>query len=132
MAVINLEPLCAKYGMDAINDPTDLDDKENVVTKALGVLVENGIYAMTVFLISNTKSKKNCEHILQTLAKSLADQDIKLLAKADWSKDEFFELLEAMRGITNDLPKLLLARRVLEATLTFARYQAKAYKRIKE
>jgi len=34
------------------NDNTKISDQENTITKALGVLAENGLYAMAVFLVS--------------------------------------------------------------------------------
>ena len=43
--MINLEPICARCGHQMIIDNGKFQEQENVVTKALGVLMENGIYA---------------------------------------------------------------------------------------
>ena len=44
MGVVNLESICARYGMMLADSGQDkMTDKENIVTKALGVLVQNGI-----------------------------------------------------------------------------------------
>lgn len=159
MALVNLEPLCARYGMHLVDQEKlsgyasklpdrehtiaelkaiKLTDKENIITKALGVLVENGIYAMTVFLMTCNKPLYG-GFLLCELAALLADKDAALLADKDaallpdkkWeNKDGLLELLKAMRSLTEDLPRLLLARRMLEGALTFARYHCKALKRL--
>lgn len=138
MALVNLEPLCARHGMNLVGDDdpkangTKRTDRENVITKALGVLVENGIYAMTIFLMTCNKPKYG-EFVLQRLAALLADKDAALLPDKKWeSKAGLLELLEAMRRLTEDLPRLLLARKVLEGALTFARYHCKALNRLEE
>ena len=41
-------------------------------------------------------------------------------------------LLDAMRGVTEQLETLFMARRVLEGALTFARYHCKALKSIQK
>ena len=147
MNIVNLEPLCASYGMKIVDEypaatPIKTTDRENVITKALGVLVEKGIFAMTVFLMTD-KQKDYGKHVLVTLATMLADDRLKLLPKnwmqnnelpPDWQRrtkgDDLLPLLEGMRKITEELPRLLLARKVLEETLTFARYHCKAVRKI--
>lgn len=136
MALVNLEPICARHGMYLVGEDIPevkaikLADRENVITRALGVLVENGIYAMTVFLMSSNKPKYD-EFVLRGLAALLADKDVALLPDRGWKeKSGLRELLEAMRGITEDLPRLLLARKIMEGALTFARYHCKALKRL--
>ena len=131
MGVVNLESVCARYGMVLADSGQDkLTDKENIVTKALGVLVQNGIYAMTVFLMTCNKPKYG-EVVLRTLAALLSNQGVDLLPDRQWQdRNGLVELLQAMRGITEDLPRLLLARKVLEGALTFARYHCKALNRL--
>lgn len=125
----NLEPLCAEYGMRLVqNDSTSFEDRENVVNKALGVLVENGLYAMSVFLLSCQKKQAPFAlHVLKELLALCADSRVGLLSQT--SPKAVPDQLEAMRSITNDLPKLILARKLLEAALTFGRYHCKALKR---
>lgn len=156
MNIVNLEPLCAFYGMELVEGSgvpdTKPTDKENVITKALGVLVEKGIYAMTIFLMTSN-SPKYSSHVLIKLAALLADDNINLmkdclkrteksLPKNWWANpwkllpNKWWEdpkimlpILEGMRDITKELPRLLLARKVLEETMTFARYHCKALSR---
>lgn len=142
MGVINLEPICAEYGMDLVDKrgENDLADCENIINKALGVLVENGIYAMTVFFMTCNKPKYG-DIALKNLVTLLADDKVALLPKkltmlladnkvtlrpGEKEKEEIVQLLLAIRSLTTDLHKLLLARKVLEETLTFARYHCKA------
>lgn len=131
MGVVNLESICARYGMMLADSGQDkMTDKENIVTKALGVLVQNGIYAMTVFLMTCNKPKYG-ENVLRTLAALLADKGVGLLPDRQWQdRDGLVELLQTMREITEELPRLLLARKMLEGTLTFARYHCKALNRL--
>lgn len=140
MAAFNLEPVCARYGMDLVtlykDEKTGLDDRENIVTKALGVLVENGVYAMTVFLLTCNKDKFGL-HVLKSLAALLADDKVNLLAKKDVPPagadgEGMLALLTAMRRLTEDMETLFMARRVLEGALTFARYHCKALSRLKK
>lgn len=143
MNIVNLEPLCASYGIKLVGGNESLTEKENVITKALGVLVEKGIFAMTTFLMTVDKPQKYSEYILMTLADMLADDKLKLLPQ-NWRRNnehprdrqqtqrdngKLLRLLEDMRKITEELPRLLLARKVLEETLTFARYHCKAVRK---
>ncbi|WP_294559572.1 hypothetical protein [uncultured Mailhella sp.] len=139
MAAFNLEPVCARYGMDLVtlykDEKTGLDDRENIVTKALDVLVENGVYAMTVFLLTCNKDKFGL-HVLKSLASLLADDKVNLISKKDvppgMGREGMLELLTAMRRLTEDMETLFMARRVLEGALTFARYHCKALSRLKK
>lgn len=86
MGVVNLESICARYGMMLTDSGQDkMTDKENIVTKALGVLVQNGIYAMTVFLMTCNKPKYG-ENVLRTLAALLADKGVGLLPDRQWQE----------------------------------------------
>ena len=137
MAAFNLEPVCARYGMDLVtlykDEKTGLDDRENIVTKALGVLVENGVYAMTVFLLTCNKDKFGL-HVLTSLTSLLTDDKVHLISKKDVppgaGRESMLARLTAMRRLTEDMETLFMARRVLEGALTFARYHCKALKRL--
>ncbi|MBO4793213.1 MAG: hypothetical protein J5556_01435 [Deltaproteobacteria bacterium] len=126
MPCINLEPLCADYGMDFVDcdAQTKVTDKENVINKALGVLVENGFYAMSVFLLSCNQARYG-EQVFDKLMDMLRDERLSLTR----SRNRRNEALPDIRAITMDLPKLILARKVTEQALTFARYHCKAVRR---
>ena len=127
---INLEPLCAEYGMtmvqrcENVNGPKPTD-WENVINRALGVLAENGFYAMNVYLLSVSKKDLRAygQEIYDVLLSLLGDKRLGVIKPGR----KGLEALADMRGITEDLPTLVLARRVTEQALTFARYHCKAY-----
>ena len=139
MAAFNLAPVCARYGMDLVtlykDEKTGLDDRENIVTKALDVLVENGVYAMTVFLLTCNKKEFGL-HVLTSLISLLTDDKVHLISKKDVppgaGRESMLARLTAMRRLTEDMETLFMARRVLEGALTFARYHCKALSRLKK
>ena len=122
--MISIEPICAKHGHNMIQSGENpkLQEQENVITKALGVMSENGLYAMCIFLLSCNKA---------TYGEKILTRDIYAL----WKELEIIDstvpntkngILAATRQITDNLPKLILTRKVTEQTLVFARYHAKA------
>ena len=123
MSIQNLEPLCARYGRRIITGPEpELNNQENTVTRALCVLAENGLYAMCVYLVS-CKQKDYGEKVLtQHLAGLWAE--LGLIKRGRHDKNA---MLTAVREqIAEHLPSLILARKVTENALVFARYHAKA------
>ncbi len=130
--IVNLEPLCAEYGMKLVdtrrqtNPETAVTDCENVINKALGILVENGFYAMSVFLLSCNKPDYGRE-VLRTLMDMLCDPRAALLSGG--LVDDVQTSLALLRNLTEDLPRLMLARRLGENALIFGRYHCKALSR---
>ncbi len=124
MAIVNLEPLCARYGMAIIDGGGNIKDKENTITKALGVLVENGLYAMALFLVT-CKEKEFGRKVLTERLRSLwQEEGVNIIKKEVKANQD--AMLKAIQSITEDLHKLILAKNITEQTLTFARYHAKA------
>lgn len=123
MAIVNLEPLCARYGLEMIKEDVKVKEQETILNKALGVLCENGIYAMSLYLLT-CQNKEYGEYILTECRRLWQEEDIGLIKK-DVSDDED-SMLKAVRGMTEDLTTVILAKRLTEQTLTFARYHAKA------
>jgi hypothetical protein len=125
--IVNLEPICAKYGRKIIikDNKIKIKDQENIINKALGVLAENGLYAMAVFLLSCHKKEYGKKVLTDFLYELWSDNKVQLIDKKNFQNDPA-ELLTAVRKITESLPKLILARKVTEQALIFARYHAKA------
>jgi hypothetical protein len=126
--IVNLEPICAKYGRKLIikDNKIKIKDQENVINKALGVLAENGLYAMAVFLLSCHKKEYGQKVLTECLYKLWSDVEVNLIDK-NKVKSKPDKLLTGIRDeIINFLPKLILARKVTEQALIFARYHAKA------
>lgn len=124
MSLVKLEPICAEYATQLVenSENTAMNDKENVITKALGVLSENGLYSMAVFLVSCHKREYG-ETVLQFLCGLWAHDNIGLLNS---SSNDTGAMLQSVRGLTKDLSSLIIAKKLAEQTLVFARYHAKA------
>jgi hypothetical protein len=103
---------------------------DNLVTKALGVLQENGVYACFLFLFSRTrKEDKAVAEVVKTQLLQLAGENLPfdwqtLAALADDGSRDV--LPEVSKTICGDLDPLLMTKDVFEQTLIYARYTAKA------
>ena len=111
-------------------EETKASDVENLATKALGVLQENGVYAVLLYLYSRSESE-------QHLAKPIRIQLLELtrLLKLSSLTDTEERLVDAkaeqaLKFLTDDicadLDCLLLVKQLWEQTLIYARYGAKA------
>jgi hypothetical protein len=124
--ITNLDSLCTHHGYTIVhtaapNGSLSKSDKaklENTITKSLGVLQENGVYAFFLFLEYRKGDTGAPEVKSQTLA-LLRHEQIDLLSQGN---DDF----AAVRQLTEDLDRLMLARQLIEQTLIYARYHAKA------
>ncbi len=100
------------------------NEVENLITKTLGVLQENGVYACILYLYSRTSVAD------RTVAERTREQLLKLtqnLGKKPLSNTTSNEvLLFLTTDICNDLDTLLFVKQLWEQTLTYARYGAKA------
>lgn len=104
----NLDLECAKLAENLASQTT-----EQVITKALGVLEEQGLYAYFLFLKSSKEVEviEECQNFLQK--NSLLVND----------KNDIFKKLQTL---ATNLDNLLLARDLLRQALVYARYHAKA------
>ncbi len=121
----NLDRLAAKYAQEVIKNSKDIDI-ENTVTKALGVLQENGVYACFLYLLA--KENEKVEKVVVNNMLGLLDE-----LNFGWGKpnnpSDNKEVLEyIINKVTVDLERLLLAKETLEQMLIYARYGAKACK----
>ncbi len=120
---LNLDGLCARYGWEMARQAHKVLNKnaENHITKSLGVLQEDGVYAFFLYQQSRKPEKPGAEPL----------EDARALLEAAGIKpfDTIQEPLEALRdrsrGLANDLDQLLLAKQLLEQALIYARYHAK-------
>lgn len=121
MSELNLDQLAAQYAQKIIVDGKA--DIENLITKALGVLQEQGVYACILFLRSRTGNEKNLSdkarpHLYNLLQELPA---FRQSAIRDENALRFFS-----DTVCNDLDTLLLVKELYEQTLIYARYGAKA------
>ncbi|NMC09668.1 MAG: hypothetical protein GYA39_01615 [Methanothrix sp.] len=121
----NLDQLCAQFGWKIADSVYQAIGKnaENHITKSLGVLQEDGVYAFFLYQESRGSREKEGAEKIKNCAKEL-------LKKADITGfQNGNDVLQAVRDhLANDLDQLLLAKRLLEQALIYARYHAKALK----
>jgi hypothetical protein len=121
MTTTNLDQLAAQYAQKIVADGKA--EIENLITKTLGVLQEQGVYACMLFLFSRTGNEKgqaektrlhlyNLLKELPTFSQSEIDDKNALQFYSD--------------TVCNDLDILLLVKDLYEQTLIYARYGAKA------
>lgn len=112
----NLDLACARTGQAIAEKPSK--ELEKLVTSALAVLEEQGVYALFLFL--KTRGGKAALTIEQKVREFLktTPQRAPLLS----GDGDVFALLQSM---SEDLDKLLLARDLLRQALVYARYHAR-------
>lgn len=135
----NLDLLAAKTAQEVIantrvyRDPNDNAEKcieasavDNLVTKALGVLQENGIYAVQLYLYSRTNDEeKIAKQVRERLLFLLSELGLRELPQLKCTNAE--ETLAFLtEHICNNLDRLLMVKQLWEQTLIYARYGAKA------
>ena len=127
--MLNLEPLAAL----AANEMVIRDaprDSENIITKSLAVLAEQGLFAFGLFLA--TRKRKQDEQ-----AAGRIDAEVRKLIKTSGLCEEtrapdmptFYRSLTAQQpgeSSAEALHRILMTKQLLETTLTYGRYAAKA------
>ena len=116
MKVSNLDAACAALGHELGTSGQKPKDTENSLTKALGVLEEQGVYALFLYLHAREKGKFS-----ENLMKFLCSEDVGLVR--DQRDNEPFG---ALQELAKKLDDLLFARDLLRQVLVYARYHAKA------
>lgn len=141
MTMLNLDQKAAKYAQDMVNRAKGANEVsmpvetlERLVTKTLGVLQEQGVYAMLLFLYSRTSDEnKIAPSIRNPLFLLLRDDDQnhyvpgfngKKVPNGNTSTQEALEFFS--EHVLSDLDTTLLIRELYEQTLIYARYGAKA------
>lgn len=120
----NLDRLAAKYAQAIISRTAakKASDVDNTVTKALGVLQENGVYACFLYLLA--KEKENGSVVVAEMLDLLNDMDFGWGKPADNSAEKMLSHISDKVAV--NLERLLLAKETLEQMLIYARYGAKA------
>ncbi len=113
----NLDLVCAKVGKTIAERPSK--ELENLVTSALAVLEEQGIYALFLFL--KTRGGSGAENVNQKIYEFLkvTPQQAPLLS-------DNADVFTSLQQMAKDLDKLLLARDLVRQALVYARYHARA------
>lgn len=112
----NLDLACAKVGKTIVEKPSK--ELENLITSALAVLEEQGVYALFLFLKTRGGSEReNVDKKLYEFLKVTPQQAPLLSDNGD--------VFTSLQQMAEDLDKLLLARDLVRQTLVYARYHAR-------
>ena len=117
----------AQEGIDGVKKP--VETLERLVTKALGVLQSQGIYAMMLFLFSRSgdEDKVATKCIRPQLFEALRGlQSFQSVRVPSDDANARTALNFYSENILADLDTLLLVRDLYEQTLIYARFHAKA------
>ncbi|AKJ38797.1 hypothetical protein [Methanosarcina barkeri] len=127
----NLDFQAAKLSQQIIEETIkenliDSSSVENLVTKTLGVLQENGVYACILYLQSRSSDndKKISNSVMNNLFKMT--ELIKIKPPVDSSSTDKLSFVSDY--ICKDLDTLFLTKQLWEQILLYARYGAKAVK----
>ncbi len=132
--VINLDRLAAKKAQAVIANTKNqkASDVENTVTKALGVLQEDGVYACFLYLLA--KEKDSGKAVVEGMLDLLEELEFGWKkpmnnGKIDLRPEIVLKHITdnaTNNNVTQNLERLLLAKETLEQMLIYARYGAKA------
>jgi len=133
----NLDKYAADAAQKMVQDAPNANVKktyntlENLVTKSLGVLQSQGIYAAMLFLFSRSSDEGKMapfvrENLYALLRKLPAFEQDGELATFDKKTDAQKVLAWFSKQVLDDLDTLLLVRDLYVQTLIYARYGAKA------
>ncbi len=117
----NLDRICAEYGYkfaEQVSNVLGPKKAESFITKALGVLQEQGLYAFALFC---EKEKNDGGKVIIDLTKELLQSKLQLIGNEDLLKE-----IRKENGLASELDKLLFAIQILEKSLIYTRYHAKA------
>lgn len=142
VTLCNLDRLAAQHAQEVIKrlikeegkDNKDIKKAaaaaDNTITKALGVLQEDGVYACFLYLLA--KEEENGAVVIEEMLTLLEKLGFgwnapKKNGRIDTNPEQV--LLHIRDKVTGDLDRLLLAKEILEQMLVYARYGAKARER---
>ncbi len=125
----NLDLFCASHAqpttskvITAYGADKAAEKAENLITRTLGVLQEHGVYAAFLWLAARTDKDMSAAAALTMNLQAMINA-----VHADYLPDValFLQQPETNHMLQN-LAALLLVKRVMERTLIYARYHAKA------
>lgn len=120
----NLDFLCMQSAQAMAATPGKRSDKENLATKSLGVLLENGPYGMVLYLETQKSevAKRYCEHLLGLLRNDTLRKRLPAVS----SEYDFQGATKWLQEAARDLDTYLFIKRLWQQALTYARYHCKA------
>lgn len=121
----NLDQLCAEYGYQLAKEVSqavmfDAKKAEKLITEALETLQEQGLYAFALFCDSRGNAERLGAEKIKKKSQELLGKKLQLISESY----DFFE--ELRKKLLIDLDKLMFAIQVLEKSLIYAKFHAKA------
>jgi hypothetical protein len=102
---------------------------EDLITKTLGLIQENGPYATVVFLSSQIKGGDTTSIVATSVRTGLLELAETLGAGSLTKSGDFRKILDSViKSVCSDLNNLLLVKQTWEQALIYARYSAKSLK----
>lgn len=119
----NLDFECMKLAQAIVSSSSiDRSKLENNLRKALGVLQEDGVYAMFLWLESRDKT------VREELTSLLNEPEIKRYLLNDserFDNNNFAAFCNNLAKVAKNIDKLLFIKKLLERTLVYALYHAR-------
>lgn len=136
MSTLNLDQKAAQYAQYMVNEAKNIsgiskpiDTLERLVTKTLGVLQEQGVYAMMLFLFSRTGYEIKIAPCIRKYLLCLL-KEIPAFFNGKKAPEDNAAAKEVLAfysdNVCESLEILLLVKDLYEQTLIYARYGAKA------
>ncbi len=115
----NLDLACAKAGKTISEKPSK--ELENLITSALAVLEEQGIYALFLYLKAQSKNKNIGQTVSNELYKFLKNRP----SQSHLLSTDNNDIFAVLQKLGKNLDNLLLARDLVRQSLVYARYHAR-------
>lgn len=119
--MFNLDQIAAETAQEMVKNAGAPKELDILVTKTLGVLQENGVYACVLFLDSRSGKEKG---MAKTIRKQLEEELKKASLYQPKPNGDLGEWIATK--LASQLDQLLLVKQLWEQTLIYARYWAKA------
>jgi len=122
--MINLDYICINCAQSIINSKNkEVKELENNLRKSLGILQEDGVYAMFLWLEDKDKNIRGA--IINLLLNESNIKKFLLPDSSNFPNNDFIQFCEKLREVAKDIDKLLFLKKLLERTLTYALYHAR-------
>jgi len=129
---LNLDQLAAQHAQKMVSNAENVSKSvevlERLVTKTLGVLQSQGVYAMMLFLLSRSGEEKNIAPAIYNECNVLIKKlpGFSGISVPEKNVDDKTTLKFYSSDDVQKIDNLLLIRDLFEQTLIYARYGAKA------
>ena len=110
----------------------DKDKYETIINNSLGVLLENGLFGMFVYLFSYKKEKEFAKKVREEILKLLINEPVKILNTTETPEvlaGDFNKLKAVLMENMQDIDQKIFAEELVEKCLIYARYTAKSKKK---